>query len=165
MRPITPEALRASFLNISVRERKSIVLPPDFDSLSWDNLDYLGWHDPKLPQVGYVVVELDGEPTGILVRQAERTPRARAQCSWCEDVQLPNPVVFFSVKRAGDAGRKGDTVGILACAGFECSANVRKRPEMAYLGFDIDAERRRRIDALREHVTAFVRNVRDGGES
>lgn len=33
---------------------------------------------------------------------------------------------------------------------------------MAYLGFDVDAERLRRIDALREHAREFVRRIRDG---
>ncbi|MFW8746237.1 FBP domain-containing protein, partial [Mesorhizobium japonicum] len=79
--------------------------------------------DPKLPQLGYVVAEVDGRPVGMLLRQAERGPRARAQCSWCEDVQLPNEVVFFAARRAGEAGRRGDTLGSLVCAHFECSVN------------------------------------------
>jgi hypothetical protein len=162
MHSFTDEQLRSSFLNASLRERKAMPTPPDFDATRWDQLDYLGWRDPKAPSLGYLVADLDAEPVGILLRQAERTPRSRAQCSWCEDVTLPNPVVFFSVKRAGDAGRRGDTVGSLVCAGFECSANVRRRPALAYIGFDVDAERERRIAALQDRVAAFVRNVRNG---
>lgn len=162
MDPISGDRIRASFLNTTLRERKALPLPPDLDRLRWDDLDYLGWRDPKQPQLGYLVAELDGEPVGILLRQAERAPRSRAQCSLCEDVQLPNPVVFFSVKRAGDAGRNGDTVGTLACAEFECSANVRRRPALAYVGFDLEAERQRRIASLQERVAGFLRNVRDG---
>lgn len=159
MNPLTADAIRASFLNVSQRERKAIPLP-DLAAVDWDKLDYLGWRDPKQPLLGYVVADLDGSPAGILLRQAE-PPRARAQCSWCEDVQLPHPVVFFSAKRTGEAGRRGDTVGTLVCAGFECSANVRKLPTLAYLGFDREAERERRILALREHVAGFVTNLRD----
>lgn len=159
MNPLTADAIRASFLNVSQRERKAIPLP-DLDAVDWDKLDFLGWRDPKQPLLGYVVADLDGDPTGILLRQAE-PPRARAQCSWCEDVQLPHPVVFFSAKRAGEAGRRGDTVGTLVCAGFECSANVRKLPTLAYLGFDREAERERRILALRDRVAGFLRNLRD----
>jgi len=158
MNSFTADALRASFLNVSQRERKAIPLP-DLAAVEWDKLDYLGWRDPKQPLLGYVVAELDGGPAGILLRQAE-PPRAKAQCSWCEDVQLPHPVVFFSAKRTGDAGRRGDTVGTLVCAGFECSANVRKLPTLAYLGFDREAERERRIQALQEHVANFVVNLR-----
>ncbi|MCS0498585.1 FBP domain-containing protein [Protaetiibacter mangrovi] len=134
MHPIDESAIRGSFLNASLRERQNLLLPADFGELDWDRLDFLGWRDRKSPQLG-------------------------AQCSWCEDVQLPNDVVLFSTKRAGAAGRKGDTVGTLVCAEFQCSANVRKRPTLAYVGFDLDAERERRIATLREHVANFVRNV------
>lgn len=162
MNPFSEDRIRASFLNASLRERKALVLPTDFDAVPWQDLDYLGWRDPKLPMLGYVLAEVDGEPAGVLLRQAQRTPRGRAQCSWCEDVQLPSPVAFFSAKRTGDAGRSGNTVGTLVCANFECSVNVRRRPTLAYVGFDRDAERLRRIEALRTNVTNFVRNVRDG---
>lgn len=158
MRPLTADAIRASFLNVSVRERKTIPLP-DLDAVNWESLDFLGWRDAKQPLLGYVVADVAGETTGILLRQAE-VRGARAQCSWCEDVQLPAPVVFFGAKRTGDAGRRGDTIGTLICAGFECSANVRKLPTLAYLGFDREAERERRILALRDHVANFVANLR-----
>jgi len=159
MHALTAERIRASFVNVSVRERKAIPLP-DLDAVEWDKLDYLGWRDPKQPFAGFVVAEVDGEPVGALLRQADRAPGTRAQCSWCEDVRLPAPVVFFSAKRAGEAGRNGDTIGTLACAGFECSANVRRTPPPAYLGFDVEAERQRRIAALGERVGGFLRNLR-----
>jgi hypothetical protein len=161
MLSFTEAQLRASFLNTSQRERQGVAMP-DLAATRWEAIDYLGWRDRKQPQLGYVVVELDGLATGVLLRQAENTPRARAQCSWCEDVQLPNDVVFFSAKRSGDAGRKGDTLGTLVCANFECSVNVRKQPTMAYVGFDVEVERLRRIAALGEHAREFVRRIRDG---
>lgn len=161
MLDFTEAQLRASFLNVSQRERGNILMPA-LDTVRWNDLDYLGWRDRKQPQLGYVVAELDGEPAGVLLRQAEASPRVRAQCSWCEDVQLPNDVVFFSAKRSGAAGRDGNTLGTLMCANFECSANVRKQPTMAYVGFDVDAERLRRIAALRERAQEFVRRIRDG---
>lgn len=162
MHAFDESAIRGSFINASLRERQNLQLPAPADQLPWERLDYLGWRDRRSPGIGYVVAELDGRPVGLLMRQAEARPRARAQCSWCEDVQLPNDVVLFSTKRAGAAGRKGDTVGTLVCAEFECSANVRKRPTLAYVGFDLEAERERRIAALAEHVENFVRNVLAG---
>jgi hypothetical protein len=161
MHAFPEDAIRASFINASLRERKALVLPTDLDATPWQDLDYFGWRDPKLPLLGYVLAELDGEPVGVLLRQAQRPPAGRAQCSWCEDVQLPSPVTFFGAKRAGEAGRNGNTVGTLVCANFECSANVRRRPTLAYVGFDLEAERERRIAALRTNVTNFVRNIRD----
>ncbi|HWR84534.1 MAG TPA: FBP domain-containing protein [Rhodoglobus sp.] len=161
MLPIPADRIRDSFINATLRERKSIT-PPAPDEHEWQHLDYLGWRDPKQPQLGYIVVQVDGEPVGVILRQAERSPRSRAQCSWCEDVQLPNDVVFFSAKRAGDAGRRGDTLGTLVCSNFECSVNVRRRAPMAYVGFDVEAARAQRIAALRENVRAFVTRVAAG---
>ncbi|TFD78263.1 FBP domain-containing protein [Cryobacterium fucosi] len=162
MLPLLEKNIRASLINASLSERKALTLPPNVSTLVWDNLDYLGWRDPKIRGIGYVIVELEDGPVGILVRQAKGAIRTRPQCSWCDDVRLPNDVVFFSTKRAGQAGRNGNTIATLACANFECSANVRKLPPVAYLGFDVQAARLQRIDALREHVRNFVREVRDG---
>ncbi|MFE1646736.1 FBP domain-containing protein [Microbacterium sp. P01] len=160
MRIFTEAQVRASFLNASRSERKNIALPADFDELDFGTRDYLGWRDPKLPNVSYIVADIDDEPVGLLLRQTDSRARSRPQCSWCADVQLPNDVVFYTTKRAGDAGRRGDTVGTLICENFECSRNVRILPPSAYLGFDREAARDRRIDALRKHVEGFVRDVR-----
>lgn len=160
MIPLDDARIRASFVNASLRERKAVLLPPALESLSWDGLDYLGWRDPKQPKLGYVVAEVDGRPVGVVLREADSRPRTRAQCAWCNDIELPNDVVLFVARRAGEAGRRGDTVGTLLCAGFECSRNVRRLPPSAYLGFDREAARDRRIDGLRDNVTAFLRDVR-----
>ena len=165
MHAFSDAQIRASFINASLRERSEAVLPVDFETTDWDNLDYLGWRDRKFAGTSYVVADIDDEPVGILLRQAEGMPRTRPQCSWCEDIQLPNDVVLFSAKRSGKAGRNGNTIGTLLCSNFECSANVRKRPTLAYIGFDLEAERLRRISVLREHVRGFVLDIRDGSQA
>ncbi|GAA3771448.1 FBP domain-containing protein [Microbacterium kribbense] len=157
----TENDIRTSFVNASVRERSSLSLPDGFAALDWDTVDFFAWRDPKLAPQGYLVVPLDGALTGVLLREHDRRPTARAQCAWCEDVTLPNDVVFYSAKRAGRAGRNGNTVGTLACAGFECSRNARKLPPLAYPGFDRAAARDRRIAALQANVAAFARDIRD----
>lgn len=162
MLPLTEKRIRASFVNASLRERNSLTLPPNFADLDWDNLDFLGWRDPKLPKAGYVVVILDDEPVGIMLKQAEAKTRTRPQCSWCEDVHLPNDVVFYSAKRSGQAGRNGNTIGTLVCANFECSTNARRRPPVAYIGFDVEAARHQQISSLRSNVHNFARDIRDG---
>ena len=103
MRPLTDAQIRASFLNASRSERKNLTLPTDLDTRDWESLDYLGIRDSKLPKLASVVIELDDEPVGILLRQTDARPLSRPQCSWCNDVQLPNDVVMFAAKRAGDA--------------------------------------------------------------
>ena len=161
MHSLSEKQIRSSFINASLRERKAITLPENFDSLDWDNLEFLGWRDPKLPLVGYVVTVLDDAPMGIMFRKTEGKIRNRPQCSWCEDVDLPNDVVFFNARKGGQAGRDGDTIGILVCAEFQCPANVRMMKSLPYLGFDREAEVNRRIDVLREHVLNFAGRVRD----
>ncbi len=154
--------IRASFLNASRSERAHIVIPADLPDLDPAEREFVGWRDPKSPLLGYVLLELDGVLTGVLLRQTEARPRGRTQCAWCADVELPVDVVMFGARRSGAAGRKGDAVGTLACAHFECSANVRRRRPEPYLGFDQAAARERRILALRQNVEAFARSVRDG---
>lgn len=151
--------IRASFINASRKEIADLTVPPEFAEIAWDRLDYFGWRDPKLARRAYIVVPVDGGLVGILLKQAEVAPRTRAQCSWCQDVHLPNDVVLYTARRVGAAGRNGNTVGTLICSGFECSTNVRKLPPVAYIGYDVEAAREARIVALREHATAFARGI------
>ena len=99
---------------------------------------------------------------GVLLRQADAVPRRRAQGAWCQDVRLPNDVVFYSARLAGPAGRRGATVGTLLCRDFECSHNARVLPPLAYQGFDRDAARTERIRVLRERSRSFVETVLSG---
>ena len=162
MHALTEAQIRASLINVTQSERRSLTLPTDFPETAWDTLQFYGARDRKLALIGYVVVELDGAPTGLLLRQADTRPASRAQCAWCTDIHLRNEVVLFTAKRVGDAGRRGDTVGTLACERFQCNDNARRRPAAAYIGFDVEAARAARIAALRANVEAFVRSVRDG---
>lgn len=154
-------SIRASFINASRKELSELVLA-ELSDLHWERLDYLGWRDRKLPKRAYAVIPVEGKPVGIVLKQAQATTRSRAQCSWCQDVQLPNDVVFFSTRRAGQAGRNGDSLGTLVCANFECSSNVRKAPPLAYIGFDVEAARQKRIQALQERSAAFANSVLQG---
>ncbi|MEJ5946004.1 FBP domain-containing protein [Pseudokineococcus basanitobsidens] len=161
MLPLTPATLRACFVNASKKERSDAWLP-DLDALDWDALDLLGWRDAKLGRRSYVVVPTDGgggAPVGVLLRQAEASPRSRTQCAWCADVRLPNPVVMVGARLAGPAGRAGGTVGTLVCEDFQCSANVRTDPPLPYEGFDVARARAERVDALRTRAAGFVRAV------
>ncbi|GAA3034147.1 FBP domain-containing protein [Microbacterium dextranolyticum] len=162
MHALTEAQIRASLINVTQSERRNLTLPGDVSDTPWDALQFYGARDRKLALVGYVVVELDGIPTGLLLRQADARPRSRAQCAWCADIHLPNDVLLFTAKRVGDAGRRGDTVGTLACDRFQCNENARRRPTSTYADFDVEAARQSRIGSLRTHVEDFVRGVRDG---
>ncbi|NRD09757.1 FBP domain-containing protein [Rathayibacter agropyri] len=67
--------------------------------------------------------------------------------------------VTVGARKAGAAGRAGDSIGTLVCSEFECSVNVRQRPPVAYIGFDVDAARAERIATLWERTIGFVREV------
>ncbi|AZG45199.1 FBP domain-containing protein [Gordonia insulae] len=159
MRALTESQIRKSFVNASLRERNSVTLPPGFAELDWAEIDFLGWRDPKLAMVGYMVIPVDDAPSGIMLRLGGRQPRTRPQCSFCQDVQLPNDVAFYSARLAGPAGRKGNTVGTLVCANFECSANVRVRPSSIFGGDHPEAIRDQRIETLQTHLDGFARRV------
>lgn len=159
MRPIDERAVRASFINASRKEVSSLSLPQGFADIDFDRIDYLGWSDAKFVRRAYVVTEVDGVLTGALLQRAEQRVLARTQCSWCEDVTLRNDVQLYSARKAGAAGRKGDTIGTLVCAEFGCSHNVRRLPPLAYEGFDRETARELRILRLQENVTAFLRAV------
>ena len=101
MNPLTENEIRSSFVNASRRERSQATLP-DLDTLDWDSLDYLGWRDAKRPLNAYVVVEVAGTPTGLLLRTAPRVEGRRAGlCSWCQDVVVGVDVSMYVTKRAG----------------------------------------------------------------
>ncbi|APH45906.1 translation elongation factor [Microbacterium sp. 1.5R] len=160
MRPIDERTLRASFINASRKEVSDLTLPAGFADLDVERLDYLGWVDPKLPRRSYVVAWVDDVLTGVILQRAEQRVTARAQCSWCEDVTLRNDVQLYVARKAGPAGRKGDSIGTLVCAEFGCSQNVRVLPPLAYEGYDRELAREMRILKLQEHVSAFIAGVK-----
>jgi hypothetical protein len=92
--PLTRAIVTSSFVNASRKVVTDLTLPPGFDEIDWTALDYFGWNDPRMKRRAYAVVPVDGEPVGIVLRQADASPRKRAQCSWCRDVKLPNEVVL-----------------------------------------------------------------------
>jgi len=163
MNPLTEKQIRASFLNASKREAAQATLP-DLATLDWAQLDYLGWHDRKSPLSAYVVLELDGVPTGVLLRSADAKTgkRTKGVCAWCEDVVVTEDVSLYVARRGGASGRNGNTIGTLICTDFACSRNVRRTPTFTEAGND-PAMRElitdRRIAGLRERAARFVAEV------
>jgi hypothetical protein len=163
MHPLTSQQIRASFVNASRREVAQATLP-DLDAARWDRLDLLGWRDRRAPLSAYVVLELDDEPVGVLLRSSDAPRRrARAVCAWCEDVIATQDVALHVARRGGAVGRRGDTIGTLICTDLVCSRNVRRRPTLAEAGVDCDEARalvvEQRVAGLRERSQRFVREV------
>ncbi len=160
MDPLTEAEIRASFINASKREVAQATLPP-LSELRWERLDYLGWSDRKYPSRSYVVVPMDNHAVGVILRSTERKSRKRAMCAWCEDIVETEDVGLFVAKRAGAAGRNGDTVGTLLHSDFSCSVHVRRMPTKAEAGDNPEAVTAARIEGLRSRSARFVRHLCD----
>ena len=163
MKPLTDAAIRSSFINASRREVREAILP-DLTELDWEATDVLGWRDRKKDTTAYVVLELDGAPVGVRLTTAPPAGRRRRTlCSWCRDVIVADEVTMYVARRAGTAGRRGNTIGTMVCRDFGCSANVRRRPTLTEVGSSDENDRIRlidkRIQALRLHSSDFVRQV------
>lgn len=161
---LTEQQIRASFVNASRREAAQAALP-DLAALAWNELDYLGWRDRKAPLSAYVVLELDGEPTGVLLRASSRPDhllRRKALCAWCQDLSSVNATLYVA-RRAGASGRAGNTLGTLLCEDFSCSHNVRRPPTSTEAGTGVEEVRelivQERISGLRERAARFVEEV------
>ena len=130
--PLSADEIRRSFVNSSKSQVKAMTLPPRFTELPWESLDYLGWRDPKAPNRGYLVVRRDAEVTGIALRtQASGAPRRFAGlCDLCRTAHHVSDVALFVARRAGAAGREGNTVGMYMCADLACSLYVRGLREL-----------------------------------
>jgi hypothetical protein len=164
MHALTEKQIRASFVNASKREAADATLP-DLDAVAWENVDYLGWRDRKAPLAAYVIVEVDDEPVGVLLRATDKGgKRKKAVCQWCADVVVTDDVTLYVAKRGGASGKNGNTIGTLICTDFICSQNVRRPPTRSEVGDDADAMREyvieRRIAELRERAAKFADEVR-----
>lgn len=128
MEPLTDNQIRAAMVNCSRSEAAAMILP-DLAKLDWDQLDYLGWRDPKSRLRGFLVHWRDDQPVGIQLRAPDSGVRRPAvMCLLCESVRQANEVALFTARRAGPAGRRGDSVGTYMCADLGCSAQLRATP-------------------------------------
>jgi hypothetical protein len=164
MKALTEADIRGSFVNARPGEALGMPLP-GLHEMYWDEREYLGWRDPGSPQRGYVVSWQEDRPIGIVLRAAGSHLRAgSAICSLCNTPQPAAQVTMFSAVRAGDAGRRGDSVGTYICADLACSMLIRIAPpqyEMQPSPAEIVAAR---AAGLRTRLDAFVgRVLQDAG--
>ncbi|MFE9020930.1 FBP domain-containing protein [Streptomyces sp. NPDC007808] len=133
MRPLTEQDIRNSFINCSKGEAKRLSLPRDLAERPWDDLDFLGWRDPGAPDRSYLVTERDGRPVGITLRftTAQRSLLRHSMCSLCLTSHPRGGVSLMTARKAGPAGREGNSVGLYMCTDLACSLYLRgkKTPE------------------------------------
>jgi treble-clef zinc-finger protein len=129
MRPLTEQDIRASFVNCSKGEAKRLPMPRDLDQRPWAQLDFLGWRDPGAPDRSYLVTERDGGVVGITLRypSSQRGFLHRSMCSLCLTTRPGGGVSLMTARKAGAAGREGNSVGVYMCTDLACSLYVRGR--------------------------------------
>lgn len=131
MRSLTEQDIRGSFVNCSKGEAKRLFVPHDLGERAWSDLDFLGWRDPGAPDRGYLVTERadQGRLMGVALRfqPARRGFLHRSMCSLCLTTHPRGGVSLMTARRAGTAGREGNSVGAYMCTDLACSLYLRGR--------------------------------------
>ncbi|MFC6154922.1 FBP domain-containing protein [Nocardioides yefusunii] len=167
MDPLSPEALRASFVNCSKGDAKRMPVPSEAalpPASRWAELDFFGWRDPGHPQAAWMVVGGDvvgqGEPVGIAMKVSSAGSAGRKNmCTLCFTTHSASDMALLVAPLAGPSGRRGNTVGNYVCADLACSLYARglKRPARAQPHETISVEAK--VERLRANLVAFVRRV------
>ncbi|WP_018548605.1 FBP domain-containing protein [Streptomyces sp. LaPpAH-108] len=159
MRPLTEQDIRASFINCSKGEAKRLAVPRDLAERPWDDLDFLGWRDPGAPDRSYLVVERAGGLAGVALRfpPARHGFLHRSMCSVCLTTHRGGGVSLMTARKAGPAGREGNSVGVYMCADLACSLYVRGRkvPDSGSR-FEESLTVQEQIDRADANLAAFV---------
>ncbi|KIE27809.1 FBP domain-containing protein [Streptomyces sp. MUSC 125] len=133
MRSHTEHDIRNSFVNCSKGEAKRLALPRDLRACPWTDLDFLGWRDPGAPDRSYLVIEREDGLVGVALRSSA-SPRGflhRSMCSVCLTTHPGGGVSLMTARKAGAAGREGNSIGVYMCTDLACSLYLRgkKVPE------------------------------------
>ncbi len=133
MRGANEKAIRASFVNCSKGEAMRLTVPRNLADQPWDDLDFLGWQDPKAPNRSYIVAEREDRLVGVVLHAASRQRglNRRSMCSLCLTMHSGDGVSLVTAKKARQTGKDDDSVGEYICTDLACSLYVRdkKRPE------------------------------------
>ncbi|MBJ8344866.1 FBP domain-containing protein [Antrihabitans sp. YC2-6] len=160
MQPITERDIRASFINCSKGDAKRLPVPRDLADRPWDDLDFLGWSDPSYPGRGYLVVPLHERLVGVTLRHETGGPRRSQMCAICLTTHASGEVALMAARKAGESGRRGNSVGTYMCSDLACSLYARriKTPALGNQYRD-DSPTEERIERVRDNMNAFVARV------
>jgi hypothetical protein len=164
MDALTEAEVRGCFVNCTKGEAERINLPGPLDEFFWEQLDFLGWRDPKAELRAYLVVPRASGPVGIVLRRPQqrggRGLMRSSMCSICLTVHAASGVTHFVAAKAGAAGRAGNSVGNYICADLQCSRYVRGalRSEAATT-MEESLDPAEKILRLRARLEGFTRSV------
>ena len=139
MRALTRAEARSAIVNVDPAEGK-VRLPGHFDALRWEELDYLGWRDPRAPSRAFLVADVDGRAVGALLRQSPSHAEAGSR----------------------DPRKRLSSVGLLLCTDLDCHRNVRTVRSGGPLDPPPDEVVRTRREGLRARTVAFLHTLTDG---
>lgn len=158
MQPIETADVRKAFVNSSKSKAASATFPRAWPPADVEDLDFVGWVDPKAPQRAYLVTEIDDRPTALELRLTEAVGSTRKTlCDLCHPQDSPEGARLMVAPRAGARGRGGDTVGLYMCADFGCSSRVRT--ELKESQRSVSGLPDTRVDDLRARLRDFVGRV------
>lgn len=162
MNPLTADEIRTSFVNCSKGDAKRAGLP-DLGQTPWPDLDFLGWPDPSGSQRAYLVLERDGVPLGLLLRQSSGVGAGHStMCQLCLTSHAGSAVALTVARKTGAAGKKGDSTGVYACRDLACSLYVRGRKVSAAASLRETLTPEALIERLRVNLDQFVDRVLAG---
>ena len=151
-------AVRRAVVNGSRSRSASMAFPTPWPPARADDLDFLGWADPKAPRRGYLVVDVDGL-AAVELRLPGTAPTGRStMCDLCRTQDAPDGARLVVAARAGSRGREGDSVGLYVCGDFGCS--LRARLPLKPHQVSVTGQPDLRVPELVERVVAFVDRVR-----
>ncbi|MEV0270314.1 FBP domain-containing protein [Hamadaea sp. NPDC050747] len=174
MRSLVEAEIRSSFVNCTKGEAARLSLPRDLGDRAWADLDFLAWPDISAPDRAYLVTEPtlaavpgeSDEPGGQLIGVALRLAAQkrgllhRSMCSLCLTTHPGNGVSLMTARKAGVAGRQGNSVGLYICTDLACSLYVRglKKPHTGgRLDETLSVEEQ--VDRLRGKLDGFLTKV------
>ncbi|MEV5737056.1 FBP domain-containing protein [Streptomyces sp. NPDC003280] len=163
MRPLTEQDIRSSFINCSKGEAKRLAVPRDLGERPWDDLDFLGWRDPGAPDRSYLVAEGEDGPVGVALRfpASRRGFLHRSLCSVCLTTHPGGGVSLMTARKAGPAGREGNSVGVYMCTDLACSLYVRgKKAPQSGGRFEESLSLEEQIARTTGNLNAFLDKIR-----
>ncbi|KAF0845714.1 FBP domain-containing protein [Nocardia caishijiensis] len=157
MEPITEREIRASFVNCSKGDAKRLNVPRDLAERPWEDLDFLGWTDPSYAGRCYIAVPRDGELVSIALRHETGGSGKTQMCALCLTSHTGGGVCLMTANKAGESGRRGNTIGSYMCTDLACSlyARNKRKPAMgSRYREDLTAEQK--AERVVQNLYAFV---------
>ncbi|PVZ12973.1 FBP domain-containing protein [Actinomycetospora cinnamomea] len=162
MTPLTADAVRRSMINCSKGDAKRMTVVDGVVGADLDEVEFVGWHDPRMPRRAYVVGLHEGAVTGVLLRPAARAgTRRTAMCALCRTTHTDGEVSLYTAPRAGAAGREGNSVGTYICDDLACPTTTRlERAPSPQVMPDLSHPVDERVAGLRVRLDTFLASVR-----